>query len=144
MAEEVQDAARTLPRSMLWSVNINGLMGWITAITFCYCIGDLDTGEIQRAVSVFLRKVPGYSPMNSAANADGLSLYPSLLQRYPVAPRDQRHDVHYYPHGHLFLRNHHGFRIPTNVCIWARRGTALLRLAVTGRSASLSKSCKMG
>lgn len=43
MAEEVQDAARTLPRSMLWSVNINGLMGWLTAITLCYCIGDLST-----------------------------------------------------------------------------------------------------
>ncbi|KAM3506589.1 hypothetical protein MY11210_007487 [Beauveria gryllotalpidicola] len=42
MAEEVQDAARTLPRSMMWSINLNGLMGWLTAITFCYCIGDLD------------------------------------------------------------------------------------------------------
>lgn len=43
MAEEVQDAAYTLPRSMLWSININGLMGWLTAITLCYCIGDLST-----------------------------------------------------------------------------------------------------
>ncbi|KAJ3495681.1 hypothetical protein NLG97_g3225 [Lecanicillium saksenae] len=42
MAEEVQDAARTLPQSMMWSINLNGLMGWLTAITFCYCIGDLD------------------------------------------------------------------------------------------------------
>ncbi|TQV95265.1 hypothetical protein V2A60_009691 [Cordyceps javanica] len=42
MAEEVQDAARTLPISMMWSVNINALMGWLTAITFCYCIGDLE------------------------------------------------------------------------------------------------------
>ncbi|EGX88450.1 amino acid permease, putative [Cordyceps militaris CM01] len=42
MAEEVQDAARTIPQSMMWSINLNGLMGWLTAITFCYCIGDLD------------------------------------------------------------------------------------------------------
>ncbi len=45
MAEEVQDAARTLPQSMMWSINLNGLMGWLTAITFCYCIGDLDEGK---------------------------------------------------------------------------------------------------
>ena len=45
MAEEVQDAARTLPKSMLWAININGFMGWLTAITFCYCIGDLDEGR---------------------------------------------------------------------------------------------------
>ncbi|OAQ98391.1 hypothetical protein LLEC1_05271 [Akanthomyces lecanii] len=42
MAEEVQDAAQTLPKSMMWSINLNGLMGWLTAITFCYCIGDLE------------------------------------------------------------------------------------------------------
>lgn len=45
MAEEVQDAARTLPQSMMWSINLNGLMGWLTAITFCYCIGDLEQGK---------------------------------------------------------------------------------------------------
>ncbi|KAJ2984347.1 hypothetical protein NQ176_g3 [Zarea fungicola] len=47
MAEEVQDAAKTLPRSMMWSINLNGLMGWLTAITFCYCIGNLDEGKFR-------------------------------------------------------------------------------------------------
>ena len=48
MAEEVQDAARTLPKAMMWSINLNGMMGWLTAITFCYCIGDLDEGKNSR------------------------------------------------------------------------------------------------
>lgn len=30
---------------MMWSINLNGLMGWLTAITFCYCIGDLEEGK---------------------------------------------------------------------------------------------------
>lgn len=29
----------------MWSINVNGLMGWLTAITFCYCIADIDEGR---------------------------------------------------------------------------------------------------
>ena len=42
-AEEVEDASRTLPRSIMWSVYLNGAMGFIMAITMCYCLGDLTT-----------------------------------------------------------------------------------------------------
>ena len=40
-AEEVEDAGWTLPRSIMWSVYLNGAMGFIMAITLCYCLGDL-------------------------------------------------------------------------------------------------------
>lgn len=53
MAEEVQDAARTLPQSMMWSINLNGLMGWLTAITLAYCIGDLEQGKHDSAAFFF-------------------------------------------------------------------------------------------
>lgn len=40
MSEELKDASRTVPRAMISTTVINGLMGWIAVITFCFCIGD--------------------------------------------------------------------------------------------------------
>jgi choline transport protein len=40
MAEEVIDAPRDIPRSMLWSVAINGVLALVMIITILFCIGD--------------------------------------------------------------------------------------------------------
>ena len=45
MAEELQDAAYTLPRTMFWATFINGGLMWIMAITICYTIGDVSKGQ---------------------------------------------------------------------------------------------------
>jgi choline transport protein len=42
MAEELQDAARAVPRSMVWTTVFNGVLGWIMIITLCFCLGSLD------------------------------------------------------------------------------------------------------
>ncbi|KAH7112914.1 amino acid/polyamine transporter I [Dendryphion nanum] len=42
MAEEVRNAPKTLPRVMLWTVTINGAMGFIMLVTFCYTVGDVE------------------------------------------------------------------------------------------------------
>ena len=47
MAEELQDAAYTLPRTMVWATIVNGAMMFIMCITICYCIGDLETGMVR-------------------------------------------------------------------------------------------------
>lgn len=39
---ELQDASATLPKCMILSTIINGALGWITVITLCFCLGDLD------------------------------------------------------------------------------------------------------
>lgn len=41
MAEELQDAGRNVPRSMLWSLSIGSGMSWIMMIVYCLCLGDL-------------------------------------------------------------------------------------------------------
>lgn len=41
MSEELRDASRTLPRSMIMTTIFNGAFGWIMVITLCFCIGDL-------------------------------------------------------------------------------------------------------
>lgn len=42
MSEELRDAGKILPRSMIWSTVINGALGWVMIITFCFCLGNLD------------------------------------------------------------------------------------------------------
>jgi amino acid transporter len=40
LAEEVQNAAYVIPRAMMWTWLGNGTLGWIMAITFCFCVED--------------------------------------------------------------------------------------------------------
>ncbi|KAF7503562.1 hypothetical protein GJ744_003635 [Endocarpon pusillum] len=43
MSEETKNAARTLPRSIMWSTCLNSLLGLAMVITICYTIGDIDS-----------------------------------------------------------------------------------------------------
>ena len=40
IAEEIEDAGKALPQSIMWSVYLNSGMGLIMAITLCFCLGD--------------------------------------------------------------------------------------------------------
>lgn len=43
MAEELQDASRSLPLAMVWTAIVNGAMGFVMIVTFCMMIRDVDT-----------------------------------------------------------------------------------------------------
>jgi choline transport protein len=72
MAEEVRNAAHVIPRAMMWTWLGNGLLGWIMAITFCYCVGDtlsvLATPLGTPFIQVFLNAT------GSVAGANGLTI----------------------------------------------------------------------
>lgn len=40
-AEEIKDASLTLPKSMVWTLVVNGSTGLIMIISFAYCLGPL-------------------------------------------------------------------------------------------------------
>lgn len=42
MSEELRDAGKTLPKCMIWTTVVNGGLAWVMAITFCFCVGDLE------------------------------------------------------------------------------------------------------
>lgn len=73
MSEEVRDAGRTIPRTMILTTVFNGLFGWIMVITYCFCIGDLEqvvsspTG--QPFMQVFLNST------GSASSATAISFF---------------------------------------------------------------------
>lgn len=41
MSEELRDAGKTLPKTMIWSTAFNGALGWVMVITFCFCLGNV-------------------------------------------------------------------------------------------------------
>lgn len=65
MSEELRDASRVLPQSMIATTVFNGLMGWVILITFCFVLGNLDdvidspTG--QPYIAVFFSATESYA-----------------------------------------------------------------------------------
>jgi choline transport protein len=41
ISEEVRDASRTIPRMMIAGILLNGVLGVVMMITFCFCVTDL-------------------------------------------------------------------------------------------------------
>lgn len=58
MSEEIKDASITLPRAMMWTIVINGSLGLVMLVTFCFCLGDvqviLSNPTIMPFVQTFL------------------------------------------------------------------------------------------
>ena len=69
MSEELRDASKTLPQSMIWTTVFNGLLGWIMIITFCFTLGDV-TAAIQTPtgyafIEVFFNATQSYAGTNA-------------------------------------------------------------------------------
>lgn len=45
MAEETRNASSVIPRSMMWSYFINGLMVFLILITYCFALTDFSAAE---------------------------------------------------------------------------------------------------
>jgi amino acid transporter len=43
LAEEVADAARTIPRVITMSMILNGLVGFVMIVTLLFCLGDVNS-----------------------------------------------------------------------------------------------------
>ncbi|KAI1971601.1 hypothetical protein LOZ51_006761 [Ophidiomyces ophidiicola] len=43
MAEEIQDASRTLPKAIMGTVFINGILGFLMMLTLCFTLGDVNS-----------------------------------------------------------------------------------------------------
>lgn len=57
LSEEIRDASLVLPQAMMATTFLNGLLGFIMLITFCFCLGDINTilanPQVQPYVLVF-------------------------------------------------------------------------------------------
>ncbi|KAM6508466.1 hypothetical protein FALCPG4_018317 [Fusarium falciforme] len=73
MSEELRDASRTLPRSMIMTTILNGAFGWIMVITFCFCIGDL--GEVITSPTGYPFMQVFYNSTQSANSATAMAVF---------------------------------------------------------------------
>ena len=54
MSEEIRDAAVVVPRSIVWSVVLNGAIGLSMFIAILFCIGDIDAAVTSPYVYPFI------------------------------------------------------------------------------------------
>lgn len=90
-AEEVDDASRTLPRSIMWSVYLNGAMGFIMAITMCFCLGDLsqvvDSPTGYPFIQVFYNATKSYAATNIMVTIMVITLTACCVSEVATASR---------------------------------------------------------
>jgi choline transport protein len=64
MSEELKDASKQVPRTMIWTTFINGALGLVLIITFCMTLGDLNsvinTPTGQPYIQVFFNATQSY------------------------------------------------------------------------------------
>lgn len=46
MSEEIQNASTAIPKSMVWTTAVNGVMGMIMGITFCFSVATMNLDEV--------------------------------------------------------------------------------------------------
>ncbi|KAH8204762.1 hypothetical protein TruAng_001096 [Truncatella angustata] len=70
MAEELRDAGKIIPRSMIWSTVTNGALQWAMVITYCFCLGDLE--EILSTATGYPHLQVFYNSTQSVAGATAM------------------------------------------------------------------------
>jgi choline transport protein len=69
MSEELRDAAKLLPRSMVWTTFINGALGLAILITFCFCVGDVSAAINTPTGYAFIQVFYGATQSHAGASA---------------------------------------------------------------------------
>jgi len=67
MAEEVEDSSRVLPLSMMWTLWLNGSLGFVMLVTFCFCLTSPDilgTPTGYPYIQVFFNATNSYAGAN--------------------------------------------------------------------------------
>ncbi|KAF2102431.1 amino acid transporter-like protein [Rhizodiscina lignyota] len=91
MSEETQDASRVLPKSIMWSTVLNGLMAFIMGTTFVFCLGNLDdvlaTPTYEPFLAVFYNATNSLSGTNTMAAIIVIMLIFACISEVATASR---------------------------------------------------------
>ena len=77
MSEEILDASRIVPRSMITTAILNAILGFVMIITYCFCITDLDTALNSPTGYPFIEVF--YQATGSKAGATAMVCIPLVL-----------------------------------------------------------------
>ncbi|KAK6824944.1 amino acid transporter [Apiospora arundinis] len=144
LSEELRNASKSLPRAMLATIMLNGGLGFVTVVTFCYNIGDvssvLDTPTGFPFIQLYYNmtgSVAGTTAMVSVmiilsiANATA-NMTTASRQLFAFA-RD-----HGFPFRHIFAH------VPTGRGPWSVRDVPLNAILFTGVVSSMMSVINVG
>lgn len=115
MSEELKDASIQLPRAMMWSISLNGILGITMVISFCFCIKD-----VEAFVNSVRSSMPGYCTASDILAGLWLPHCGCHLRNYRLLRWDLC--AHCLPHCSLVLLRclHSGQLIPADLVFFPR------------------------
>jgi choline transport protein len=150
MSEELQDASKTLPKAMIWTAIMNSSLGFVMLITFCFCLGDVEsvlaTATGQPHIQVM------YNITQSTAGATVLASITVVMAIFGcvnnVATSSRQLFAfardHGVPFGGFLSRVQPGWDIPLNSVIVSFGISVLLALINIGSTAAFNSIASLG
>jgi amino acid transporter len=90
-AEEIKDAAETLPKAMMSAVAVNGVLGFIMIVTLCFTLGDVDsilsTPTGFPFIQIFYNTTNSYVATNTMTTVLVITLTASTITEVATASR---------------------------------------------------------
>ncbi|KAK8059088.1 hypothetical protein PG996_009018 [Apiospora saccharicola] len=148
MSEELQDAAKTLPQSIVWTTIFSGASGWVMLITFCSCLGNYDTVASSPTpyLSVFQSATQSKSGATAMAAfvivmtiAGNMTNVATSSRQLWAFSRDQG-----MPFSRWFAYVHPGLNLPINSITMTLIVTVLLTLIAIGSPVALNSLTSLG
>ncbi|RFU82173.1 amino acid transporter [Trichoderma arundinaceum] len=144
MSEELRDASRTLPRSIIITTLFNGALGWIMVITFSFCIGDL--GEVIESPTGYPFMQVFYNSTQSASSATAMSVFiiaMTVFSNLTMVATSSRQLFafardHAIPFGRWFSEVKRGWDVPLNSILTTFVISSLLSLINIGSAVALN------
>ena len=81
MSEELRDASKVLPKAMIWATFVNGILGIVMMISFCFAVGDDLDGVLNSNTGIPVVQLL-YNVTGSHAGTSVLTVVLLILQYF--------------------------------------------------------------
>ncbi|KAI1335306.1 putative amino acid permease [Xylariaceae sp. FL0016] len=144
MAEEVDNAAIVVPRTMIWSIIVSGVLCFGMSIAILFCIGDVDAALNSPTgfpiIEIFFNATKSYAATNAMVSALIISIFFSALGLLASASRliwaFARDDGLPFPR--YFSHVSHRFGIPIRAILWSAFVIMILGLINLGSTTAFN------
>ncbi|KAI2636960.1 putative amino acid permease [Hypomontagnella submonticulosa] len=144
MAEEVDNAAIVVPRTMIWSIIVSGVLCFGMSIAILFCIGDvnaaLETPTGFPIIEIFFNATKSYAATNAMVSALIISIFFSALGLLASASRliwaFARDDGLPFPRYFAYVDSRFG--IPVRAILWSALIIMILGLINLGSTTAFN------
>ncbi|EIT76249.1 amino acid transporter [Aspergillus oryzae 100-8] len=143
MSEEIKDASRTLPKAMMASIGVNGVLGLIMIITLCFTMGDVNSILASPTgfpfIQIFYNTTNSYTAANTMTAILIVTLTASTITEVATASRQLWSFARDggLPFSSFFSYVTPGWHIPLNSVMVSLAVTILLSLINIGSTVAL-------